>query len=284
MHLEYPPGFPSERQTRVEIENLRATKEFGLTEDRTDMALPELEQRALKWLCRVLGVFADQACELGEAKLWTVMQIEDAVHEFREQLVRRGHFKISDGRFNWVDQVFGAYIRPAIGQQIERSAEWRSFQDRLLEVADAQVGNQVTQTEDKEGKAKHELTGADPGEAAGRAADVPHAGMRDGAPVSVAAPGTGSRHGTRAGKRLPSRSRYSTIDKMLISISEAKPKKHEEVFRFLDERHVRIPQAEPFESSGGWRAGLRSDPQAAHAWLSKRWSLLELPGFPRGPK
>ena len=87
-----------------------------------------------------------------------------------------------------------------------------------------------------------------------------------------------------ARKREKPTGRYSAIDKMLTAISDAKPKNHDKVFRLLEERRVRIPHAEPFESCGGWRAGFRSDPQAARAWLSKRWSLLELPGFARGPK
>jgi hypothetical protein len=61
MNLEYPHGFPPDCQNLVEIEKIRADKEFGLTEQ-----TQALEQRALRWVCRVLGAFAHQACSLGK--------------------------------------------------------------------------------------------------------------------------------------------------------------------------------------------------------------------------
>src|ERR1035438_9700454 len=39
---------------------------------------------------------------------------------------------------------------------------------------------------------------------------------------------------------------------------------------------VRWPNAEPFRSARGWSAGFRKDPARAHAWLSKRWNILNL--------
>jgi hypothetical protein len=78
-------------------------------------------------------------------------------------------------------------------------------------------------------------------------------------------------------------SRYEAIDTALRGIAEARPGKHEEVFRALEGR-CRIPNAEPFKSAGGWLAGFRKDNDAAHTWLSKRWTRLALPPFLRGPK
>lgn len=86
-------------------------------------------------------------------------------------------------------------------------------------------------------------------------------------------------------RRQPARlnARYALIDDALRKASEAKPKNHEEVIRFLDGR-LRIPHAEPFESAGGWFAGFVKNPTTARVWLSKRWALLNLPAFARGPK
>ena len=78
-------------------------------------------------------------------------------------------------------------------------------------------------------------------------------------------------------------SRYEAIDNVLRSIAETRPRNHEEVFRALEGRS-RLPNAKPFKSAGGWAAGFRADNDAAHAWLSKRWSQLGLPPFLRGPK
>jgi hypothetical protein len=77
--------------------------------------------------------------------------------------------------------------------------------------------------------------------------------------------------------------RYEAIDCELRKIAEARPKGQKEVFDSLDGR-VKIPNAEPFASAGGWLAGFRKNPPAARAWLSKTWSKLNLPPFSRGPK
>jgi hypothetical protein len=84
----------------------------------------------------------------------------------------------------------------------------------------------------------------------------------------------------RTGRR---NSKYQSIDSELRRIAEARPKSHEEVFNALNAR-TRIPNAEPFYSSGGWLAGFRRNKPQARAWLSKHWARLNLPAFPRGPK
>lgn len=85
-------------------------------------------------------------------------------------------------------------------------------------------------------------------------------------------------------KRAKRNSRYEDIDGMLRQIASAQPKDHKEVFTTLDERSIRIPNADPFRSARGWVAGFKKNRPLAQAWLSKRWSDLNLPQFPRGPK
>jgi hypothetical protein len=76
---------------------------------------------------------------------------------------------------------------------------------------------------------------------------------------------------------------YEAIDVELRSIAQALPRSHEEVFRSIAGR-APIPNAEPLLSAKGWLAGFKRDRIAARVWLSKRWSRLGLPPFPRGPK
>jgi hypothetical protein len=85
--------------------------------------------------------------------------------------------------------------------------------------------------------------------------------------------------------RKPSRRnpKYSAIDKALQEIADSKPKSHQEVFHALDNR-VDVPHAEPFVSARGWHVGFKKDANAARAWLSKRWTHLNLTPFLRGPK
>jgi hypothetical protein len=79
-------------------------------------------------------------------------------------------------------------------------------------------------------------------------------------------------------------SKYLAIDEALRLISEARPKKHAEVFKLLDEREVPIASRKPFKVAGGWQKGYQLDPHGARAWLSTTWRQLGLPAFPRGPK
>jgi hypothetical protein len=89
----------------------------------------------------------------------------------------------------------------------------------------------------------------------------------------------------RNGKKPVRRNvRYEGIDRALHEISPARPKNHEEVFRFLDDRKVAIPSRKPFKAAGGWLNGFQQNRHAASAWLSQAWGRLDLPAFARGPK
>jgi hypothetical protein len=88
-----------------------------------------------------------------------------------------------------------------------------------------------------------------------------------------------------AGKKPVRRNaNYETIDLALREISEARPKDHQEVFRFLQDRKVPIPNRKPFKPAGGWLRGFQQNRPAAAAWLSQAWGRLGLPTFARGPK
>ena len=104
---------------------------------------------------------------------------------------------------------------------------------------------------------------------------------------TLAAPVSGSRkplEGSKIRESKHGNSRFARIDSALKGIAEARPMDHEEVFRGLNSRHTQIADAEPFRSTGGWIAGFEKNPVRARAWLSKRWRVLGLPSFPRGPK
>ena len=84
-------------------------------------------------------------------------------------------------------------------------------------------------------------------------------------------------------KRVRRNAKYEAIDEALRETAKSRPRSHEEVFQALNGRS-KPPNAEPFKTAGGWHAGFKKDAVAARAWLSKAWSRLELPAFPRGPK
>ena len=78
--------------------------------------------------------------------------------------------------------------------------------------------------------------------------------------------------------------RYEGIDEALREIAAARPKNHEELVRFLENRKVAIPNRKVFKSAGGWLKGFQQNPHDASAWLSQAWRRLGLPAFARGPK
>ena len=91
--------------------------------------------------------------------------------------------------------------------------------------------------------------------------------------------------GSRKAKNSVRRNvKYEGIDRALREISAARPKNHEEVFRFLDDRKVMIPNRKLFKVVGGWLKGFQQNRHAASAWLSQAWGRLDLPAFARGPK
>jgi hypothetical protein len=108
--------------------------------------------------------------------------------------------------------------------------------------------------------------------------------------IAESDPPLGAQEQQRPGKRprrnKPTRrnAKYEAIYRALREISDAAPESHEEVFGFLNDRHVPIPNAEPFKAAGGWLQGFRQNPHEARAWLSKAWRRLGLPAFARGPK
>jgi hypothetical protein len=84
--------------------------------------------------------------------------------------------------------------------------------------------------------------------------------------------------------RLRRHVKYQQIDRALRDISAARPRSHEEVFRFLDDRRVVLPNRRPFKNGMGWLKGFQLNPPTASVWLSQNWGRLGLPAFARGPK
>jgi hypothetical protein len=75
---------------------------------------------------------------------------------------------------------------------------------------------------------------------------------------------------------------YSRIDAALCEIAKSHPGSHAQVFKALEGR-VAVPGAAPF-AGRGWVRGFECGKPKAHAWLAKRWALLGLPSFVKGPK
>ena len=141
MDLKYPKAFPPDYQTLVEVERIRADRDLRLSDPASIESASELQRKGLRWVCRVLGAFCHQACELGKLRRWTLMQIRAEVHEFRLDLVRHVHFTVGNGQLCWVDRVFGRSIDTDVRRAIENSDEWQRYLDELSAVAEALVAS-----------------------------------------------------------------------------------------------------------------------------------------------
>jgi hypothetical protein len=150
----------------------------------------------------------------------------------------------------------------------------RGISDRATEIHAGQLPNSCAIAlgiDDKYRRPRNASEDAIPREAVGELANDKESGL-----VPTA-------RGSSVAKSRRRNPRYQAIDVELRSIEQARPRSHEEVFRSINGR-APIPNAEPFQSAKGWLAGFKRDRVAARVWLSKRWSRLGLPPFPRGPK
>jgi hypothetical protein len=248
MHLEYPRGFPQDRQFLVEVEKIRADRDFESTEQsvgRRDQALSftELEQRALRWVCRVLGAFAYQACELGKNGSWTLLQIGPAVEEFRLQLIRKVNFRMTDGRLRCVDRVFGTEILPEVRHSIEDSVEWRRYRDELLEVAEGYtpvVSRRADLTENsslKELAAPAGLAGPESADHAG----IPEHRLAEASNRQMSAPENASLQVLKTGKRRgrrPNQERRDAIRTAVRTHADQWRDHLSDIFTELDRHNV----------------------------------------------
>jgi hypothetical protein len=173
---------------------------------------------------------------------------------------------------------------------LHRSDEWRQFEDYLLAVAE-KVASSTHSSDQTTPFVAQSVPQAQsvlksgtsiPGQVYGRdgGAGAPTTEV----PAALKIPKTGKRRGRQPNPASRRNAKYEAIDSALHEISEARPKNHEEVFRFLDDRKVATANRKPFKPTGGWLRGFKQDRHLASAWLSQAWRRLGLPPFARGPK
>ena len=73
--LAYAFLFPEASCSRVRAEMLRADRDFEQEEQSRDLTREERRALAIRWICRILGVFASEACDLAHsgAADWSVL-------------------------------------------------------------------------------------------------------------------------------------------------------------------------------------------------------------------
>jgi hypothetical protein len=230
---------------------------------------------------------------LAKEGTWTVDRVGPEADEFLHRFTIETYYEKGRDRFGMFPDgmiELRGILRPDVEQMLYRSDEWRQFEDYLLAVAE-QVASSTHSSDQTTPFVAQSVPQARsvlrsetsiPGQAYGRdgGAGAPTTEV----PAALKIPKTGKRRGRQPNPASKRNAKYEAIDSALHEISEARPKNHEEVFRFLDERNVPLPRRKLFKAAGGWLRGFQQNPPGASAWLSQAWGRLGLPPFARGPK
>jgi hypothetical protein len=294
MEYPFPPEFPQQLRNLILAESIRAARDFERVKQDTH-SRSAIEGLLRNYILRGFIVFVREAAELGRQGIWTAARVESESLEFLRRctiLARQEEgYDSSGNQLGEMVSHWNGRILPEVQRGFRQSPEWQEYEDILLAVADAPAGLRKDQSQ-LAPAATAVPVGV--GKFPKIPQDAPCGGPR--AIASIASPNLAHielreeqgvvRKMLSAGlRRKPVRRspKYEAIDRTLRCIAESRPTSHEEVFRALDGR-IPIPNAVPIGGAGGWLAGFRRNKIAARTWLSKAWSHLSLPAFPRGPK
>ena len=145
--MEYPRDFSPQARARVEAERLKAGKE--LEEQRDEVPWSRYgpgtvdEKNLRKYILRVFLVFAQEVCELGSQRPWTVDRIRSVADGFLRRFTIEAYFdKGYDKHGRKLPEMIcnsSGGILPKVQREFEKSAEWHQFEQELLAVAEQQA-------------------------------------------------------------------------------------------------------------------------------------------------
>jgi hypothetical protein len=243
--MKYPNEFPRPARARVEAETLRAYA--ALKQDVQGKTKSERDISFIRCVMRIFLAFVREACEFGKKsghRAWTDRELDQRCRDFLLLIVVDAWEDVA--KFLGVREMFSS---SGWGYSLKDDAR------RRIEGSDEWKQYQELLLDAFESQSHAQLS------------------LRSskGLPRGQAA---------KTAKRSK---KYEAIDVALRSIAESRPTSHAEVFSALEGR-APVPNAKPFSSAGGWLSGYKRDHSAAHVWLSKAWSRLQLAAFAKGPK
>ena len=136
--LAYLFSFPEPSCNRVRAEMLKADRDFAQEEHTRFLTYEERRAFAIRWICRILAVFASEACNLvrSGAADWSLSQIEPRVNEVLRLLTLMAEdSKFVGGNKPDLTNSYGN-VREEVHAEIARSTEWSQYQDKLLDLMD----------------------------------------------------------------------------------------------------------------------------------------------------
>jgi hypothetical protein len=130
----YPSEFSAQAKNRIEAEQIRAYQDF---EEARRAVRGDFETEPLLCQCilRVFLAFAREACAFGKSSThgWSIDKIDDKCREFLRRMTIRASF--DKGLGGRMTSKYSGSIDDRTMRGFQASAEWRRYQDLLLEVA-----------------------------------------------------------------------------------------------------------------------------------------------------
>ena len=126
--LAYRFKLPEDVRERVRAEMLLADADFMDEEKSRELQSSEREALAIRWICRILGVFAQEACRLASSgdPAWRASQVETRVDEVLQLLALEAEgSKFVGGYKPYLTQ--SGYVRASTVAKISRSPEWLQY-------------------------------------------------------------------------------------------------------------------------------------------------------------
>jgi hypothetical protein len=264
MQYSFPDEFPEKSRRALRAEEIRGGRD--LEQAKKVGRVSKLRDLLIGFILRMFIVFVREASELAHQGIWSTDRLESESLQFLHHCTVSVRYDRGHDRFgNQVGDMVSEWgnMLPDVERAFKKSPQWHEYEGILLELAVSPAESPAMRAVEALGVS--ELPA--PAKAGTTARETPEPS------------------GTRKAKKPVRRNKkYRVIDKALEEFAESKPRTQQEVFQWLEGRHVVLPPAEPFMDARGWMAGFRQHPGAARAWLSKRWAELDLAPLPRGPK
>ncbi|MGA2881988.1 MAG: hypothetical protein ABSG13_23795 [Bryobacteraceae bacterium] len=143
--MTFPEGFPDYAKAAVFADKIKATEAFEITRNRAVPMRPPgvsnqeyLTSLARRWIMRIFGVFAQQACGLGLMRSWTAVQVDDNCKEFLRVLVIDAHAEFGNLPIRKMTNDWG-HITLEVWNEFKSMTQWKEYQAEFLKVAEVQM-------------------------------------------------------------------------------------------------------------------------------------------------
>lgn len=140
--LVYTFPFPEASHSRVRAEMKKADRDFEHEEQSRVLTHQARRALAIRWICRILAVFAHEACDLARsgAPDWSLSRTEPRVSEVLRLLA----LQAEDSKFvggNKPDLTDEGDVREQVYAEIAKSSEWSQYQVELVGLLDHCAGS-----------------------------------------------------------------------------------------------------------------------------------------------